>query len=543
VTRAHSAAVLTAALGLFVASLLTAPYLPLFDPDEGYYPATASESLHTGSPWDLRFNGDVRWEKPVLSYALIQGAFAVLGETTLAARLPSAIQGALLVVIVGTLVARLAGGRAGVLSAAVVSSMLGLQIFARAAHPEIAVVLGVTSAELLICLWLSRQTPDLKWTPVLAGVAIGYGVLAKGPVAVALPALMIGCALPWIRRALPPRRAIIVAIGVSGIVAAAVVLPWYAAMTWRHGLPFLEASIWRQNVMRYTTTTFGHHGSIGFFILPTLVGLLPWPGVLPGALGALRTRLWDSRQLLAVCMASSAVSAFVFYSLSVSKLANYTLAILPPLAILIGRHLDEASDRPTSRLTRALPAGALARAALMFSATPLIVDRLGGARVLIGGVPGRDEHGIVSMLWPAVIPAALVVGIAAVVVAVAGARGQIMALVTVGLLAPLSLIYGLAPLLERVYPWHAFGDTIRAQAGPVWMLDYRAPSLTFYAGRPVESLEDLEGLRRTLATARAGWLVLEKKTYDDACEEGVFGEREVRLTAVGGRMALVRLEK
>src|SRR5262249_44172994 len=155
-----------------------------------------------------------------------------------------------------------------------------------------------------------------------------------------------------------------------------------------------------------------------------------------------------------------------------------TLAFLPPLAILVGLYLDEELDRPTNRLTRLFTAAALATAAIAFSATPLIVDRVGGARVLIGGVPVREEQGIVAMLWPAVIPAALVWGLAAVVVAIAGTRTRVVTLVLVGLLAPLSLVYGLAPLFDLVYPWHRFGDAIRQQPGPVWMLEYRAPSLT-----------------------------------------------------------------
>jgi 4-amino-4-deoxy-L-arabinose transferase-like glycosyltransferase len=533
--------VVAAALGLLTASLLTAPYLPLFDPDEGYYPATASESLHTGSPWDLRFNGDARWEKPVLSYALIQAAFVVLGETTLAARLPSAIQGAALVLIVGVLVARLAGGRAGALSAAVVSSMLGLQIFARVAHPEIAVVLSVTTAELLLCLWLTRQTPELGVLPVLAGLAVGYGLLAKGPVALALPALMMLTALPWIRRSLPPLRTIVLATVVAGIVAAVIALPWYVAMTARHGIEFLQTSIWRQNVIRYTSDTFGHRASIAFFVVPAIVGLLPWPGLLPGALAALRRRGWDSRQVLGICMAASAASAFVFYSLSVSKLANYALAFLPPLAILIGLHLDEELERPTSRLTRVFTAGALGLAAILFSATPFIVDRIGGARVLIGGVPGREDQALASMLWPAVLPAAVVVAGAALVVAIAGTRARVIALVVVGLLAPLSLVYGLSPLFDRVYPWRAFGETIQSQPGPVWLLEYRAPSLTFYAGRIVETVIDVDALRHALEKTSEGWLVVEQRTYDSACDEGVFDGHHARLMAAGGRMVLVRV--
>lgn len=59
---------------------LTAPFAPLFDPDEGYYPATAAESVASGSAWDPRLNGEPRWDKPILPYALIEGAFSLFGR-------------------------------------------------------------------------------------------------------------------------------------------------------------------------------------------------------------------------------------------------------------------------------------------------------------------------------------------------------------------------------------------------------------------------------------------------------------------------------
>ena len=86
------AAALFAALGLLVVVLATANRVPLFDPDEGFYPATAAESVASGAWWDLRFNGEARWDKPVLAYALIEGSFALFGNHTVAARVPSAVQ-------------------------------------------------------------------------------------------------------------------------------------------------------------------------------------------------------------------------------------------------------------------------------------------------------------------------------------------------------------------------------------------------------------------------------------------------------------------
>ena len=132
-------------LGVALATaLLALPFLgslPLFDPDEGYYPATAAESLAHGHPFDLTLNGEPRWNKPPLSYALMQGGILLFGRNEFAVRLPSVLEGAALIAILGLVVARVAGGKAGLLSSVVLASCLGFQVMTRAAHPEMGLVL------------------------------------------------------------------------------------------------------------------------------------------------------------------------------------------------------------------------------------------------------------------------------------------------------------------------------------------------------------------------------------------------------------------
>jgi 4-amino-4-deoxy-L-arabinose transferase-like glycosyltransferase len=129
------------AAGLLLSlSLLTAPLVPLFDPDEGYCPATAAESIDADRAWDPQFNGEPRWDKPILTYALIEASFAALGRSATSARIPSAIQGAMLVLVVGLAVSHVCGRRPASVCAFVVMTTLGVQVFSRVAHPEIAVV-------------------------------------------------------------------------------------------------------------------------------------------------------------------------------------------------------------------------------------------------------------------------------------------------------------------------------------------------------------------------------------------------------------------
>ena len=230
----------TAVLGLLFVLLTAtcAPLSPLFDPDEGYYPATAAESLRSGRFWDLRFNDAPRWDKPILSYALIQAAFRVFGESAVAARVPSALQGAALIAIVSFLVARLTTARTGAICALVVGTTLGVSIFSRVAHPEIALVLSTVTTELLLCVWLTAaDRRQRRLVAIGIGVSVAYGLLAKGPIAAVLPLLMLVTALPSIRvsgdSVLGSIEEAVLAAGVAQLWRPRGIWPWRRVMAGR----------------------------------------------------------------------------------------------------------------------------------------------------------------------------------------------------------------------------------------------------------------------------------------------------------------------
>jgi 4-amino-4-deoxy-L-arabinose transferase-like glycosyltransferase len=496
-----------AAVGLVCVALLTSTLVPLFDPDEGYYPATAAESLDAGAWWDLRFNAAPRWDKPVLAYALIDVAFAMFGRSTATARIPSALEGGLLVLVVGVIVSALAGRRAGALSATVLATTLGVQIFARVAHPEIAVVLSIATTQLLLAIWLIRPADHRPGLSTLIGMAIGYGLLAKGPVAVAIPALCLVVAAPVIgpnrQRWRFALRDALIASMVAGVIAA----PWYGAMTARHGIDFLKYAVWQQNVGRYTGQLSEHRHSIGILILPTAFALVPWTTFLLRAVRAIDWRRPHAgpRQALAFWMAVSAAITFVFYSLSASTLASYSLALLPPLSVLIGTYLDdELAKEAALEFSFRASAGMLGVLAMALVLVP-VSGRFFTTRELIGGVPGSR---FTTALLPIVIPAAAELSAAALLVCWLTDRRRIAVLCCLGVLLPATTLVAARPVLEEAYPWRHFGERIASSPGRVWIHAYRAPSLTFYAGRPVQRVRD-EQLEELLQRSDPGWLVIE----------------------------------
>ena len=300
------------------------------------------ESLRTGEFWDLRFNDAPRWDKPVLTYALIEAAFVAFGESASAARLPSAIEGALLLFIIGMSVMRCAGVRAGALCSLVAGTSIAFSIFARVAHPEIGVVLSVVTTDLLVCLWLTATDPRTRRRLAgAAGVSLAYGILAKGPVAVVLPALAFLAVVPFVWTVIELPRLVRHAL-VAMAVALALAAPWYIAMTFRHGAAFLYESLWLQNVGRYSAAAYGHRAGSLSLVLPTLIGLLPWTGLLPATCRQLQWRPRMPRELLRLYMFLSALTAFGFYSLSSSKLPSYAFACVPLFAVVVGLWLDDA---------------------------------------------------------------------------------------------------------------------------------------------------------------------------------------------------------
>ena len=521
---------------VFVLAAGCAALSPLFDPDEGYYPATAAETLRTGSFWDLHFNGAPRWDKPILSYALIEGAFTLFGENVTAARIPSAIEGAALIGLIGMLVGRLAGSRAGVLSALVVGSTTGVSIFSRAAHPEIAVVLSIMATELLACVRLTAaDAPVQRTAAIAAGVSVAYGILAKGPVAVILPLIALLIAVGII--GLPRARLWSVR---TAVIALVLTLPWYVAMTARYGTRFLREGVWQQNVDRYATAAYRHPAAVLLLPLAALVGLLPWVGFLPQAVARLQWRNPHPREVVRTTMFVSAVSALAFYSLSHSKLPSYSLVCVPPLGIVIALWLDDVWMQPEAmRRAWYQLAAVISGIAVVLLSASLWVGRLVTTRQLLGALRPQDSD-VTGLLAPISMPLGLLLAFGVVVlVVVTGTRTRVAIVTSIGLLAPVLVLMTGRPLLQAIYPWDALGRHVQPGHGKVWLLARRAPSLTFYARQPVSTATDGAMLEAEIVGAHEGWLAVTREDCARLSAKESIKKTSAEVVSENGRMVLV----
>jgi 4-amino-4-deoxy-L-arabinose transferase-like glycosyltransferase len=344
--------------------------VPLLGPDEPRYTRVAVE-MHRAGEWVRpTLQGQPWLEKTPLFYWMAGGAFAVLGETEAAARVPSVLAALLLVGATALVGARLYGSAAGLHAGFVAGTSLLPFAYARAASMDMLLAATVTVATGLAALRVLGIAGRLAI--VAAAAAAGLATLAKGPLGLLLPILVVGgyvvLTREWrfVREILDPRT-----IAACLLVAA----PWYVAILRDQGRHFLEVFVLDHNVQRFTSTVHNHPGPFWYYVPVVLAGLLPWSGLALPAL--LRSAPGTSRRDLFTLLWLGL--PLVFFSLAGSKLPGYILPCVPPLAILMGRAADRLITEPATperRLSSRVVALVGLVLAAVLAAAPLALWRL-----------------------------------------------------------------------------------------------------------------------------------------------------------------------
>jgi 4-amino-4-deoxy-L-arabinose transferase-like glycosyltransferase len=169
------------------------------------------------------------------------------------------------------------------------------------------------------------------------------------------------------------------AVAKAAAVFCAVGLPWYAAMTATHGMPYLESFFVADNLERFATDRFNAPRPAWFYPAVLAGGLFPWTvhgiGPLVGTAGtAVRGRLRLSASEIRLCL--WAVMPLLLFMASVGQQPRYILPILPPLAILLANALTvraRAGARDLRATTWLLAGVFVALAAALLRLRPMLV--------------------------------------------------------------------------------------------------------------------------------------------------------------------------
>ena len=339
VSRAHGSTpslhllgiLMTVLLALWIARLGAAP---LFDVDEGAF-AEATRELAVGHDWgSTTLNGVDRFDKPILIYWFQAVSLKMFGVNEFAVRLPSALCAFFWCLAIGQFAWRRFGPQVAIAAAGILATCVGPMLIGRAATADALLNLLLTLATL--DLW--RHLEDGRDGPRRRAFAwIGVGLLAKGPVALLIPAAAAGLWLASNRDRSRLQR--LVFDPVAWALMVAIAAPWYAYAIAKHGMPFVNGFLLHHNVERFTGSLEGHAGSLFYYVVVLPVAMMPWAPLLVPLAAHAKAR-W--REPVGRFMLLWLAFVVVFFSLSGTKLPHYVLYGFTPLVLLAAQELVTA---------------------------------------------------------------------------------------------------------------------------------------------------------------------------------------------------------
>jgi 4-amino-4-deoxy-L-arabinose transferase-like glycosyltransferase len=313
----------------------------LIEPDEGRNAEVAREMVATNNFFLPHLNGLPYLDKPVLFFAAVAAAIEVFGVNEFAARLVSLFFGLATAALAGWFAHRFWGRDAALVAATATATAplaLGLS----------RVVIMDTALSFFVVLALAsfffaiesrsevRTAPPLHWPwfvwTLVAWGAMGLGMLTKGPVAFAVPLLVVAPYAIWRRSSLAVWLAVWHPLG--PVVMLAPVLPWVWAVS-REIPNFLHYVVVTETWARMTTDELRRTEPIWFFLPVLLVGTFPWSIV---ALSSVRLKTsWEESndRRVRLYLWLWIVIPLVFFSLSRGKQEQYVLPLVPAVALLV----------------------------------------------------------------------------------------------------------------------------------------------------------------------------------------------------------------
>lgn len=369
------------------------------------FAASARAMAETGDWLTPRVNGLPRYDKPPLIYWLMGLGYLMPGREawdplgTWAARLPSALSVLALMLLLCTTLLRwpqrpserkeshglprlTALGR--LLGSAAVTAPL-----AYALSPLVLLWgrLGVSDA---LFSALVSASVLLAWRRLVGGgatlsiwVVLGLAVLAKGPVALVLFALILSL-FGWSQRGFLPYW-LRLKPWPGLLITALVALPWYALELAVEGKPYWDSFFGYHNLQRFTSVVNDHLQPWWFFAVVLVIASAPFtPLLLVGLYRALALKPWRTwlrggliepvplEHSLARLAATWLLAILLFFTLAATKLPSYWLPATPAAAILIALALNPDPERSDRARCPALLASALFSALLaaVFWAAP-----------------------------------------------------------------------------------------------------------------------------------------------------------------------------
>jgi 4-amino-4-deoxy-L-arabinose transferase-like glycosyltransferase len=347
----------------FLALILLFPgsnILPLLDRDEPRF-ARATVEMMDRDEWVVPyFNNEYRFDKPVLTYWLMRAGYWIFGVGEIGARFHSIVSAAALAVVIFSTGRRWLNAKAGFLAGLGMLTCLQTAIHGRSAVADMPMVLFVCVA--MSALWELLQKFSWSWF-CLFYASLGFGFLAKGPIALIVPMLaaLLWRFVFWRRPAswrnlkmgfgLPITLAIIGAWGIPALVKT-------EGLFWKIGMG--------EHVVDRGMKAFNGRRPLPFFYCFTVfVSLFPWCFFARDVWRVARGKIEGGRTPLDAFLVAWFIAPVLVFSFYSTQLMHYIMPGFPAFFLLLGRAWAARDEAGRGRSERRM--WAVAAAAAIFS--------------------------------------------------------------------------------------------------------------------------------------------------------------------------------
>lgn len=323
----------------FCLSIAVRPLLPV---DETRYLSVAWEMYARREFLVPTLNFEPYFQKPPLLFWLIDVSWAVFGVSRIAAILVIFAISSLAIVLTRRLAVALFPDVRG-MQQRVPWLLLGSTIFVIYASLILFdLLLTVCVLGCFLALLSFARRGEIRYA-LLAGMCAGLGVLAKGPVFFIHMVLPVAMYPLWRQPDGVSAGRFLAGVGLTVLVAGAVVLAWLGPALYSTGRDFAYGLLWEQSAGRLSGSARGAHARpFYFYLLLSPLALLPW---------ALSPGLWAARPWLRLrdpgsvsprdlrmlqFLAAWCIGELLMFSAISGKQPHYLVPVLPAIVLIFG---------------------------------------------------------------------------------------------------------------------------------------------------------------------------------------------------------------
>ncbi|HWO42371.1 MAG TPA: glycosyltransferase family 39 protein [Candidatus Eisenbacteria bacterium] len=383
-TLALHLGVLAAVCGISFFTCLDQPFYDKGEPRE----ALAVQDIVLRGEWlfPLKRGSEIPSKPPLFHWlgALTSRVAGRVNEFTV--RLPSAVLATFGVVVTYVLGRQLFTYRVAFLGGIILSTTFVYVRQATTARVDMTLTFFITLTLALFLALYREFLTGRRWFYIFYAV-LGMSALAKGPVGVILPALMVVLFLTLEKRSdLISRFGCHRGLFITFIAATG----WYGIALYRGGEEFFNRQVLEENLSRFFGGS-GHTHPFYYYVPYVFVDGLPWSFFLPFVTAALvKKKLLSDDNILFLTV--WVVVVFVFFSISMGKLSVYLLPLYPGLSLITAAWFYEPPGGERGGLSlRAMAVGFGLMGLFLFS-------------IALLGVLYHDSGWFLSALEPVVKP-------------------------------------------------------------------------------------------------------------------------------------------